>query len=160
MRSTIANADAYHVVASPFTASVAGAGSDNNAVAGVAFDRLNAETVELVLCGTATLGQDETISVVNVALEESEDNSTFDTAVNIITTDQVLATGDTGGSTESFAAHFKIDLATADVKKRYLRITVTYDLSRADTDTANTGVLACLSGNRIKKSADKVELTA
>lgn len=91
----------------------------------------------IFVAGSATLAQDETISLNAVKIEHGDAANLSDaadafTAVNF--TDE--ATGGTGGSTEGFAIKLKVDI---HVLKRYWRVSVTPDLSASGTDVFQLG---------------------
>ena len=90
---------------------------------------------------TATLAEDETLSLT-VEVSQSEDNSTFDTAV-VVYAKTVVATGGSGGSTETGV--LTVDLSINGYK-RYFKIGTTADLSAANTDTAEVMTMTILSG--------------
>ena len=159
MRGLVAYESVKVVPAMRFTDMTAAGAGDNTEVQGATIDRQDNLDLVLVLTGVATLAATETISIVNIDIQESDDGAAFDTAVNLVATDQVVATGGGGGTTEDFAYHLKVDLGEALVRKRYLRFNVTYDLSAGATDTARAGASAVLLGARVKPQT-KDELTA
>lgn len=117
---------------------VAGAGTDNAEQNGAWVDRKGAaygtvQSAKLVITGEATLAQDETLSIA-VNIQEATDGSgsgaaDFGTAL----ASTVVATGDTGGSTEQFTAELDFDLSGAE---QFIRSQITADASASGTDTA------------------------
>lgn len=147
-------------VAMDFTRMTAAGAGDNTEVTGETIDIQGARSATLVLCGTATLADTETISVTNIDLQESDDGTTWDADVNLLTTNQVVATGGSGGTTEKWEAHLDVDLFKAASRKRYIRFNITYDLSASGTDVAQAGAVVVKSGLLVKPDSSKVVLTA
>lgn len=149
MRANLGYDQVKAVPAMRVTDMLAGGAGDNTEVTGATIDRKDALSVVLLLTGKAVLADTETISVVNIDLQESDDGTTWDADDNQVTTDKVLKTS-SGGTTEDFCYHLEVDLAKHKVRKRYIRFNITYDLSAANTDTCRAGAQALLMGLRVK----------
>ena len=122
----------------------AGGAGDNAQIVGSSIDLLSlathAQSVAFVVPAEATLGQDETLTVT-ADIQQSADGSTWS---ELVASQTILTlTGGTGGSTEKSAAKIGADLTKGD---RYVRVRVTPDLSRANTDTAKVMGAAVFGG--------------
>jgi hypothetical protein len=120
---------------------VAGGAGDATKVTGTTINRKGAMSCTLVITGTATLQATKTQSFA-VEYQTSTDGSTWATAV-AMQASTVAATGDTGGSTETYAV--ELDLLLKG-KPKYIRFNVTPDLDAADTDTAVWSAACVLGG--------------
>lgn len=125
----------------------AAATEDNVKVTGATIDRgvdLD-QPMSGILCvsGGATLQATETLTMA-AEYQESSDGSTWDTAVALYAATTV-ATGDTGGSQETFSKETALKLKPL---KRYVRFNVTPNLSASGTDTANWGACFVAAGMR------------
>lgn len=123
----------------------AGGAGDNTAVTGHIVDRFDHNTPQsavLAIAYSATLGAGETLTVDYTVQHDSADDlggaTTFATA-----TDAVIATGPTGGGTVTGVFEVNLNLQGA---QRYIRVNVTPDLSRANTDTAQVSTLWVFGG--------------
>ncbi|GAA4218604.1 hypothetical protein GGQ68_002507 [Sagittula marina] len=128
------------------------------ATAGDAGDgvQANGYTIDLLAIGTpssgvvaipfsAALAEDETLGLtVTVSSGSSSDLSD---ATELTSSTVVAATGGAGGSTETGCVEVDVTLSAA---ARYVRVSITPDLSAGDTDTA------ALSGILITAGADRV----
>ena len=137
------------VTAMRVTDMLAAGTGDNTEVTGTTIDTKDAMDIVLVCFGKAVLADAETLSIVNIDLQESDDGTSWDADDNQLATDVVLATS-SGGSTEDVTFKLQVDLAKHKVRKRYLRFNIIYDLSAGATDTARCGATALLLGKRVK----------
>lgn len=122
-------------------AATAGAGTDNSEQTGASIDRTGYLSGTAAIAWTATLASGATLSLT-VKEQESADGSTWDTATTVHAA-AVVATGESGGSTETGITRVKVNLSG---KKKYVRYNVTSDLSAANTDTSVYGALMILGG--------------
>lgn len=117
---------------------VAGAGSDNSEQSGAWVDRLGADygtvqSAKLVITGTATLADAATLTV-SANMQDATDSSGAGAADHgTAMAAAVVATGGTGGSTETFTVEMDFDLSGAE---QFMRSQILADLSAANTDTA------------------------
>ncbi len=122
------------VASAPVSATAGGSG-DATAVTGLTIDRqalgLPQSAQIAVLC-QATLAATKTLSITALKVEDSADGSTWADYM-VLSAPGVVATGATGGSTESGQAAASVDLSSA---RRYVRVAFTPDLSATATDTA------------------------
>jgi hypothetical protein len=122
----------------PNTSLTAGGAGDNVEVQGDTIDTTGCLSIAIVIPFTATLDTAETLSL-RTEVEESDDGSSFDAAVEIQAA-TVVATG--LGTVDG--AHQIADNVLQ--RKKFVRYNVTPDLSRGSIDTAEiagAGVLAC-----------------
>jgi len=138
-------------IASAFVSATAGGTGDNTAVTGLTVDRIDPNTgslagsVRFSVAWQAVLAAAATLTLKTVKIEQSSDNSTWDSTAYITFTDPgVVATGPGGGGTVRGVTAFDADLSSA---KRYVRIDFTPDLSAANTDTASLSATATLAGS-------------
>lgn len=114
----------------------AGGGADGNEVSGGWVDRGVAKSAKIVLTYTTTLADGETLTLAS-NLQDASDSSGTDAADYGDTGESysatVVATGDTGGSTETGTVEYDINLAGAD---SYVQAQFTPTLSASTTDTA------------------------
>lgn len=122
----------------------AGGTGDNTAVTGFTIDRQDYDSVSFLILWVAALANTESLDLNSVEYQESDDGSSWDTAVSL-QDDKTLATS-SGGTNESGVE--KIDLSLRG-KKRYIRLNFTPDLSASGTDTAVLGAVAVLGGDRV-----------
>lgn len=121
----------------------AGATEDGQKVTGSSIDCLGFDSAAFVLAARATLAASETLSIA-VEIQESSDNSTWDTAV-ALQASTALLTDSGSGSTIEDELEIAVDLSG---RKRYVRFNVTPTMSAGSTDTANWSALAILGGAR------------
>lgn len=121
-------------------ATAAGTG-DNTAVTGATIDTQDYESAKIVISYLATLTDEKTYDLA-VAYQESDDGSTWDTAVDL-REDATVVTSD-GGGAETGVLEYDVNLAD---KKRYFRVNFTPDLSHTGTDTAITSCVAIVTGS-------------
>ena len=129
-----------------YTALAGGAG-DNVEVTGPSIDRMpNGEqgfdAASVLHGGTAALDTAETLSI-RTRIEESDDDSSFDAAVEL-EAPTVVATGI--GAAISYNHKVKVDLRG---RKRFFRILTTPDLSRGATDTADGAAIVAVGGAKV-----------
>lgn len=126
----------------------AGGSLDNVKVTGQSIDTQGYSSIALVTHYLVALTQDKTLSLAH-ELQESADNSTWDTA-EVIEAATVYATGGTGGSNERGVVEFAVNQA---LRKRYIRFNVTADLSHTSTDTCSFASVAILGGAQVVPAA-------
>lgn len=133
------------VVCGAVSATAGGAG-DNSAVTGASIDRLGYESCKLVIGYKTTLAASETLQFA-VEYQESDDNSSWDTAVAL----QAATTAKTGAATNFHGdVEFDVDLGA---KKRYIRFNFTPNMSAAGTDTAICMAVCVLGGSNVLPAA-------
>jgi hypothetical protein len=125
---------------------VAAGTGDNSAVTGQSIDRCAAngrryEACRLGIEFKAVLAAAATLSVA-VELQESSDNSNWDTA-EALQASTVAATGPGGGGTVHGVLEFPVQLSG---RKQYIRFNFTPDLSAGSVDTAVLGACAAMGG--------------
>jgi len=120
---------------------LAGGTGDATKVTGQSTDRTGYYSGKLVVAYKAVLAEDKTIAFAT-ELQESSDNSTWDTA-EVVVASTVADTGASGGSTEYGVTEASIDLSG---RKRYIRFNVTPDLSATATDTVHWGATFVMGG--------------
>ncbi len=124
---------------------------DNTAKTGATVDTRGYGSCMLVLGYHTVLTEAATLALA-VELQESADDSTWDTA-EVIQATTVCDTGTAGGSTEQGFVRFKIDLTAAESRKRYIRFNYTPNLSAGATDVAEVIAIALLGGAQDKPAA-------
>lgn len=133
-------------------ATAAGAG-DATEVDGVWIDRQDFFSASVVLSYTATLQQAETLTLVSNVQDASDSSGTGAADYGAVYASAVVATGDTGGSTEVGAVKYNVDFlggtqgaADGTAADRYIRVQFTPDLSASGTDTADVMAVVILGG--------------
>jgi len=127
------------------TGLAAGTG-DNTAITGANIDLQalgNPRSAKICIPYTTTLQATETLSLTAIVQHDSD--SAWGTVATFATqlTATVIATGDTGGSTETGVIELDINLEGA---KQYVRSIITPDLSASGTDTFKIGCCWVLGG--------------
>lgn len=122
----------------------AGGSGDATEVNGAWIDRQNFGSVKVVVVYTATLAQDETLSVAGNLQDATDSSGTGAADFGTAYSSAVQATGGSGGSTETGVVEFDFDLQTA---KQYVRMQFTPDLSASGTDTAEIAAIYVLGGS-------------
>lgn len=120
----------------------AGDGDDGVAQEGPAVNRLDFYSAVVGVPVTSTLAEGET-ATIEAEVQDSADGSTGwkdhgDAA------EELVLTGDTGGSTETGIVELDVDLKAA---KKYVRAVVTVTLSASETDTAGFAAIVALGGS-------------
>lgn len=133
-------------IAAAFTALTAGGTGDNTAVTGITVDRVPGGvpffSARILIAYSAVLAATKTLTLKSVKVEHSDDGSTW--ADYLTFTDPgVVATGQSGGSTEKGVLELAVDLTSA---KKYVRVDYTPDLSASGTDTATVVTILDLAG--------------
>lgn len=118
------------------TAVAAGTG-DNTEASGPYADRLiagkgHAQSAKLIISYSATLAADKTLSIT-ASIQDNAANSGNGTDFGAALAKTVVATGASGGSTETGTIELDFDISSAE---RYVRAQITPDLSATATDTA------------------------
>jgi hypothetical protein len=123
----------------------AGGALDNSKVTGQTIDRYQggglAQSAVITTQVLAALAAAETCKLAH-EYQTSADGSSWDTAV-VIEAATTYLTGPGGGGNKRGQAEFNLDLKGL---KRYVRVNVTLDLSRANTDTASFATVVALGG--------------
>lgn len=127
------------------SATAAGTG-DATEVDGAYIDRQDHLSAKLVISYTATLQQDETLTIAANMQDASDSSGTGVADYGTAYAATVVATGGTGGSTETGTVELDVDLAAA---KQYVRAQFTPDLSASGTDTAIVSAVLILGPNSI-----------
>lgn len=125
----------------------AGSTGDNTEVNGAWIDMKGFESLEFVLSFTATLGSGETLALIANVQDADDINGT---GAADVSTDHlsalastVIATGESGGSTETGIYALGIDTTMC---KRFVRVQWTPNLSASGTDTFKIGQLYLQAG--------------
>lgn len=120
------------------TAVTAGGSGDATEIVGATIDLAaqprRVSSVEFEIPVRAVLGATQTC-IVQGKIETSPDNSTWTAIASNVTL--LTLTGGSGGTTEVGVARIGCDLIQSDYQ--YVRVKVTPDLNRANTDTAVVG---------------------
>ena len=157
MRAHLGYDQVKAVNAMRITDMTAGGTGDNTEVVGTTIDRKDALSVVLLVEAKAVLADTETLSIVNIDMQQSDDGSTWDADEPQLVTDAVLHTA-SGAETVDKVYHLEVDVAKGRTLKRYIRFNITPDLSASSIDTARVGATALLLGQRVKP-VSKDELT-
>jgi hypothetical protein len=121
----------------------AGAG-DNTEVDGGWVDRTGKFSAKVVISYTTTLAQDETLSFTANLQDASDSGGTGAADFGTAYAKTVVATGGTGGSTETGVVEIgDFNLMTAD---NFIQAQITPDLSASGTDVATWGAVIVLGG--------------
>lgn len=123
------------------TAVAAGTG-DNTLITGATVDAAKYRSGKIMVPYTATLASGETLNM-KISLEHSPDNFTTTTAVTVLASSVILATGLTGGTTFTGVKEYDFDRQNIG---NYIRAKVHPDLSASGTDTAKIGIVYAFSG--------------
>lgn len=133
----------------------AGAG-DNTKIVGNSIDRFSYGMPQSMLVSVTAymnLADTETLSYA-VEIQESSDNSTWDTA-EAIQAATVVKTA-SGAYTDGFTVDYKVYLGD---RKRYFRVNVTPNLSASGTDTGVVQVVGILGGAQDNASLVSTQAT-
>ncbi|MFC0156522.1 hypothetical protein CDZ97_10200 [Mameliella alba] len=125
-------------------AATAGGTGDDTEVEGTIFDRAamgHPSTAVLAVPYTATLAEGETLTI-DYTVQEGDESDLAD-AATLKTGSVVVATGGSGGSTETGC--LEVDLKTI-AGGRYNRVDLTPGLSAANTDTAALSAVLVYAG--------------
>lgn len=131
------------------TAATAAGTGDNTAVTGVTIDRAACKmplSAVVAIAFSATLAATKKLFLKSVVVEHGDASDLSDAATYLTledTTGTAVATGATGGSTETGCKEYDIDLSGA---KRYIRIKFTPDLDATATDTAALAAVLVVGG--------------
>lgn len=141
------NIDAFIGAASALdsTSATAGGSGDATLAVGLAIDRLaigSPLSASFVARYKAVLGAGHTISLAALIETASDANFTAPTTLATIPS-AVVDTGGGGGTTQRGVVRFPVDLAGA---QEFVRISLTPDLSAANTDTCELSCVAVLGG--------------
>lgn len=131
---------ARHAAAVSITA---GGGSDNSEVDGAYVDARDFGSVKVVIHYTATLAAGETLSIAANLQEDADGTGSGTDVTGSAYPSTVVATGGTGGSTETGVVEMDFDVSKL---QRYLRVQFTPDLSASNTDTAIVSAVYILGG--------------
>lgn len=119
---------------------VAAGTGDNTEAVGEIVDILSVGQVEsgcIVVCGSATLADTESIDLNQVLIEHGDAANLSDKADFITPVDFTAVKTSDGGTTEFFM--IKVNVRECGGLKRYFRVSVTPDLSASATDTFQLG---------------------
>jgi hypothetical protein len=122
------------------------------AVDGIAIDRQDFFSAVIVVPVSATLGEDNTLTV-SAKLQDSANGTNFDDVTGLAT-GNVILTGDEGGSTET--ALLRID-ANLSSLRRYIRVVLTGQMSATSADTTRAAAVCELGGAQIKPADRDIE---
>lgn len=126
---------------------------DATETSGAYIDRQGFHSAKVMVFYTATLAEDKTLSIASNLQDASASDGTGVADYGAVYANAVVATGDTGGSTETGVIEYDIDFlggtqgaADGTVANRYIRIQFTPDLSATGTDTAKLYGVVILGG--------------
>ncbi|GEL75203.1 hypothetical protein [Myxococcus virescens] len=119
----------------------AGGAGDNVAVVGASIDRMGFGSSAVAVTYSATLAAAATLSIT-VQREQSDDGTTWEAATTVLPA-QVVATGPGGGGTVRGEVKLRESYETA---ARFVRYSVTPNLSASATDTASVACTVVLGG--------------
>lgn len=131
------------------TAVAAGTG-DNTESDGVYVDRDGFESAKMIIAFEAVLQATETLSIAANVQDATSSGGAGVADYGDAFANAVVATGDTGGSTERGVIEIDVDLNMAN---QYIRSQVTPNLSASGTDTCNISVVWVLGGARTLPAA-------
>ena len=125
----------------------AGGGGDGSEVSGGWIDRQTLGSAKVVLTYTATLAEDETLTLASNVQDATDSSGTG--AADYGDSDEsysaaVVATGGTGGSTETGTVEYDVDLFGAN---QYMQAQFTPTLSASGTDTCVVAATIVMSGD-------------
>lgn len=127
----------------------AGSTGDNTEVNGAWIDTRDYESLEFILSYTATLQAGETLALIaNVQdADDIDGNGVADVSTSYLSalSSTTIATGESGGSTETGTYSVGIDLTMC---KRFVRVQWTPNLSASGTDTFKIAPLYVLGGSK------------
>lgn len=131
----------------------AGGAGDATEVDGAWIDTDGFFSAQVAVFYSATLAQDETLSIAANYQDATASDGTGAADYGAVYANAVVATGDTGGSTETGVVTFDVDFlggtqgaADGTTANQYGRIQFTPDLSAGSTDTAKLYAVLILGG--------------
>lgn len=136
-----ANLAAKYAVAG--TDVTAGGSGDGTEVDGAWIDMQDFGSSKIVIAYTATLADGETLSIAANAQDATDSSGTGAADFGTAYSSTVVATGDTGGSTETGVVELDLDVTEAN---RYVRVQFTPTMSAATTDTAELAAVYVVGG--------------
>ena len=108
-----------------------------------------AQSAKLIITYTATLAADETLTFAGNFQDATDSAGTGVADFSDAWTAKTVATGDSGGSTETGTFEVDVDLSGA---KQYVRAQITPNLSASATDTCNWTATLVLFGDQRQPS--------
>lgn len=124
-------------------AATAGGTGDATEVDGAWIDRQGFDSLKVVIAYTTTLAATKTLSLAANLQDASDSSGTGAADFGSALSATVVATGASGGSTETGVVELDFDVSGAD---QYVRIQFTPDLSATGTDTASISAIYVLGG--------------
>ena len=141
--------DAFATLAAAYvaasTAVTAGGSGDNTEVSGAYIDCQDVESITFLLPFTTTLGAGETLTIACNIQDATSSGGAGVADYGDAVAATVVATGETGGSTETGVAVATFDVSGAN---RYIRLQFTPNASASGTDTAAIQAVAILGGQK------------
>lgn len=131
------------------TATAGGTG-DATEVSGAYVNRDGFESAKMIIAYKAVLAQAATLSLAANIQDATDGSGTGVADFGDALANAVIATGETGGSTEEGVVEIDVDLNMAN---KFIRSQVTPNLSAANTDTCTIAVTWVLGGARILPAA-------
>lgn len=128
------------------SATAAGTG-DATEVNGAYIDRQGFSSLKVVIAYSATLAATQTLSVAANLQDATSSGGAGVADYGDAMASAVVATGDTGGSTEFGVVELDFDVSGAD---QYVRVQYTPDLSASGTDTASLSAVYILGGAQVQ----------
>ena len=122
----------------------AGGSGDNTKVTGDTLEKTGYDSCLLAILGTMTIADGESLSYA-VEIQDSADNSTWNTATVLKASTAVKAFNGSSATDQSFTVPLNVDISQYD---KYIRFNITPDLSASGTDTCNWGALATLGNGQ------------
>lgn len=128
------------------SATAAGTG-DATEVNGAYIDRQGFSSLKVVIAYSTTLAQTKTLSIAANLQDATTSGGTGVADFGDAMASTVVATGDTGGSTETGVVELDFDISGAD---QYVRVQYTPDLNASGTDTATLSAVYILGGAQVQ----------
>ncbi len=128
------------------TATAGGTG-DATEVDGAYIDRQGFSSLKVVIAYKAVLAQAKTLSIAANLQDATSSAGAGVADYGEAMASAVVATGDTGGSTETGVVELDFDISGAD---RYVRVQYTPDLNASGTDTASLSAVYVLGGAQVQ----------
>jgi hypothetical protein len=116
---------------------------------GLEFDRLGKHSMKVCIEWSATLAEGKTLSLAGTVQDTATSGSGHADFIATALATTVVATGGTGGTTETGCTSFDVDFDAGDSDdtcKRYVRVQITPTCSATQTDTLMIGCVCVLGG--------------
>lgn len=134
----------------------AGGSGDATEVDGAYIDVTDCESVVAVISGTTTLQEDETLAISANFQDATAIGGTGVADFGTALAATVVATGGTGGTTETFAVKLSCDVSQS---RGYVRLQFTPNASASGTDTAKVQMVYVRGGKNRRPVGTTYSLT-